>query len=59
MHDALDWKKDLQDDPDYLSLSPEEKDKIIRMMEKMMEMGIRGGLWGRGSGGSRGLGKLS
>ena len=30
----------MDDDPDYRALSPDEKERIIRVLEKMMEMGI-------------------
>lgn len=32
--------EDFHDDPDYQSISREEKVRIVRMLEKMMEMGI-------------------
>lgn len=30
----------MSDDPDFIALSDEEKDRLVRVMEKMLEMGI-------------------
>lgn len=38
--DDFDWDAEFAGDPDYESLTPEERRRIIRVMEKMLEMGM-------------------
>ncbi|WP_455211992.1 YkgJ family cysteine cluster protein [Kaarinaea lacus] len=38
----FDWDEEFADDPDYLALSHEERQRIIRVMEKMLDMGMAG-----------------
>ncbi|RMD60263.1 MAG: YkgJ family cysteine cluster protein [Nitrospirae bacterium] len=40
MKDRDELWDDLSDDPDFLSLSDEEKERLLSLMERMLEMGI-------------------
>ena len=37
---SFDWDKEFADDPDYQSLTPEMREKLLSVMEKMMDMGM-------------------
>lgn len=39
---SIDWDEESADDPDYQALSPEERQHILRVMEKMLHMGMAG-----------------
>ena len=35
-----DWQRELDDDPDFRALAPEEQAKLVAVMERMLEMGV-------------------
>lgn len=37
---SADWERELLNDPEYLAFSPEERERLLAVMEKMMAMGI-------------------
>jgi len=39
---SIDWDEEFADDPDYQALSSEERQRILRVMEKMLDMGMAG-----------------
>jgi hypothetical protein len=38
--DAIDWDEEFADDPDYQAMSPEQRMKLLSVMEKMIDMGM-------------------
>lgn len=38
--DDIDWDKEFADDPDYQAMSPEQRQKLLSIMEKMIDMGM-------------------
>ncbi len=40
--DDIDWEAELADDPDWQALAPEERRRLLRVMEKMLALGMAG-----------------
>ncbi len=40
MSDPIDWDEEFAGDPDYEALSPEERVRVLRVMERMLELGM-------------------
>lgn len=38
--DEIDWDKEFADDPEYQAMSPEQRDKLLSFMEKMIDKGL-------------------
>ncbi|NNF95321.1 MAG: hypothetical protein HKM94_00120, partial [Halobacteria archaeon] len=38
--DEIDWDEEFTDDPDYHAMSPEQRKKLLSIMEKMIGMGM-------------------
>ena len=36
----IDWDEEFADDPDYQAMSPEQRKKLLSIMEKMIDMGM-------------------
>lgn len=36
----IDWDEEFADDPDYRAMSPEQRNKLLSLMEKMIDMGM-------------------
>jgi len=37
---SSDWQRELADDPEFRALSPEQRERLVSVMEKMLEMGV-------------------
>jgi len=37
---SRDWQQELADDPEFRALSPEQRERLVAVMEKMLEMGV-------------------
>jgi hypothetical protein len=38
--EEIDWDKEFADDPDYQAMTPEQRNKLLSIMEKMIDMGM-------------------
>jgi hypothetical protein len=38
--DEIDWDAEFADDPDYQAMSPEQRKKLLSVMEKMIDLGM-------------------
>lgn len=38
--DEIDWDEEFADDPEYQAMSPEQRKKLLSIMEKMIDMGM-------------------
>ena len=38
--DDIDWDEEFADDPEYQAMSPEQRNKLLSIMEKMIDMGM-------------------
>lgn len=39
-NEDIDWDAEFADDPDYQALTPEQRDRLLEVMEKMLAMGM-------------------